>query len=296
MRFRETHCHCSPFSFDGKRSLEALLREADAKGLAGLCLTDHYDKDSVEGHIVADVSPYGGPAAAGEWIFDPEAYFSALLPLKRERDAAAAPGRGGRAELLIGVELNFEPHQVELGRRLAADYPFDEIIVSCHYMDDTDLYYYPEFFAQSKGEAYRRWLHKLIRIAASDLDFDILGHYDYIARCASYADPVMRYDDFADEFDTLFRLLIARGAALEFNTRARYQAKDEARRRAMAIDPRLVRRYLDLGGELVTLASDSHEEGTLGLLFEEGAATLYACGLRRLCYFKERRPYAIALT
>ncbi len=290
MRHFETHCHCSEFSLDSKRKLEELLREADAKQLAAICLTDHYDKDGVNGKMEREVSAYGAKPAEGEWIFDVEAYFAKLLPLKQARMAHAE-----KTQLLIGVELGYTAYLEAHYRRLLADWPFDQVIASIHFMNDIDLYFAPEFYEQDKSQAYGQWMQSLLALAESDMSYDVLGHFDYVIRYANYADNRLRYDDFPDEFDAMLKALAERERALEINTRYRFKLLRDGAADPGFIDPKIIRRFLDLGGELISVSSDSHENGTLGYLFDESCRSLNELGCRRICYFKARRPHYIDL-
>lgn len=286
MRWYETHCHSREFSLDAKRSLADLMQEADRKNFGAICLTDHYDKDGVSGLLERYASAYGEEPAEGEWIFPIADYFAALLPLKQQRSLTPE-----KAQLLIGVELGYSDYLLPYYQQMLKDWPFDQVLASIHFMNGIDLYFNREFYAQSKTEAYRAWLMELLELAGSGLEFDVLGHFDYVVRYAEYKDEALLYDDFPDEFDTLFKVMIERDRALEINTRFRYKKLDSGLPDPGFVDARIIKRYLDLGGELITISSDSHENGTVGRLFEDSAKELHKHGVKRICYFKERRPH-----
>jgi histidinol-phosphatase (PHP family) len=60
-------------------------------------------------------------------------------------------------------------------------------------------------------------------------------------------------------------------------------------------EPWLLRLYADLGGELVTLGSDSHEPGLIGNGFDEGADMLRSYGFRNITRFINRKPEFVGL-
>ncbi len=288
MKLYETHCHVKEFSLDGKRTLDELLTEADAKHFSAVCLTDHYDKDGINGVLERYASAYGEKPAEGEWIFDVEEYFAKLLPIKHDR--AQKPEK---TQLLIGAELGYTDYLVPVYEKLIADWPFDQIIASIHFIDDIDIYFSQAFYEQGKKNAYLRWMQTLIEMAESPLDYDVLGHFDYVIRYAKYDNLDLYYDDYPDEFDALLKALIARDRALEINTRYRYKKINEGLPDPGFVDKRIIQRFVDLGGELISISSDSHENGTLGHLFDDCAKELYALGVKRSYYFKNRRPHYI---
>lgn len=290
MRWNETHCHSREFSLDAKRPLAELLLEADRKNFGAICLTDHYDKDGVSGQLERYVSAYGEQPAEGEWIFPLEEYFAELLSLKQKRSLTPE-----KTQVLIGVELGYADYLVPFYQNLLQNWPFDQVIASIHFMDGVDLYFNREFYEQNKAEAYRAWMMQLLQLAQSDLRFNVLGHFDYVVRYAKYKDVQLYYDDFPDEFDALFKAMAERDIALEINTRFRYSKLNSGLPDPGFMDERIIKRYLDLGGELVSLSSDSHENGTVGRLFEESAKLLHKNGVKRISWFNERKPQFLYL-
>ena len=52
----------------------------------------------------------------------------------------------------------------------------------------------------------------------------------------------------------------------------------------------ILRRYRELGGEIITTGSDAHETGHLGYAFEKAAAILKDCGFQYYTVFRDRNP------
>jgi histidinol-phosphatase (PHP family) len=80
-----------------------------------------------------------------------------------------------------------------------------------------------------------------------------------------------------------------KGIALEFNTSCFRQGM------VCTPEPWLLRLYKDLGGELVTLGSDSHEPTLIGAGFDEGADMLRSVGFSRITRFINRKPEFVGL-
>lgn len=278
----ETHSHAADFSRDAARSLAALVAEADRKGFHTVVLTDHYEKDYFDDARLAQASPVGGAPAEGEWVFPLAAYF----------DAVEHAGRGHRVRLLPGIEIGYLPDRArDLADYLAA-WPFDQRIGSVHSLDGIDLAFaeaHP-LYRGTKAEAYGRILDAHIEMLDSPLAFEVMAHIDYLTRYAPYEDKAMRYEEFPDRFDAIFRRLIAKDIALEVNVRGRTKVFEQTGRDPGPMDAALLARYRELGGRLLTIAGDVHEEGYLGRFFPETIAYLQRLGFREACWYEKRQP------
>jgi histidinol-phosphatase (PHP family) len=122
-------------------------------------------------------------------------------------------------------------------------------------------------------------------------DFDILGHFDYIARYAPYSKRIIRYKEYSDELDSIFRFMIFNGKALEINTNT-YRVRNG---HSPVLDPDILKRYAQLGGELLTVGSDAHSPERFGEQFEHYMAFARQCGLRYVSYFEKRKPFLLKI-
>ena len=85
--------------------------------------------------------------------------------------------------------------------------------------------------------------------------YEIVGHIGYAVRYAPYADKELRYAEFAEEIDKILLEIIRRNKILEINS----SMKD-----ALCITPlEIFKRYFELGGRLVSIASDAHDTGRI---------------------------------
>ena len=83
--------------------------------------------------------------------------------------------------------------------------------------------------------------------------------------------------------------MIQKGKALEVNTASKGTKCD------LFHDTTILRRYRQLGGELVTLGSDAHDPSRLCADFEEASAALLSSGFNYAFVYKEHKPHAVAL-
>jgi histidinol-phosphatase (PHP family) len=271
----DNHNH-SQFSFDGKRtSVEASARAAAEAGLGGICFTDHCDH-------------YVPPMKASFENVVPE-YFNV-----EEQQAEISRVQsliGDRTRLLKGIEIGIYEECHEQIRKVLDENSFDQIIASVHYIEKTDPYYGGYYDGKDWKQAYGTYLETIYREMKWLEDFDIMGHYDYIVRYASYPVTSIRYRDFSDIFDEMFRYLIQEGKALEINTKS-YEGH---RGRMVEPDNDVLLRYREMGGEIVSLGSDSHEPSRVGAGFTRHAAFLKSLGFRWTAHYESRRLIQLPL-
>ena len=265
----DNHNH-SEFSFDGKRaSVERSAISAKNKGLGGICFSDHCDF-------------YVPPMKASFEDLVPE-YFN-VTEQQAEIDRVQELC-GNDFKILKGIEIGMYEECHEQIRTTLKDNDFDQIIASVHYIDQTDPYYGGFYDEKDWKQAYGRYLETIYREMIWLRDFDIMAHYDYVARYAPYTQASILYRDFSDILDEMFRYLISEGKALEINTKS-YQ---DYNGRTLQLDTELLLRYKDMGGEIISLGSDSHDPARTGDKFGHYAALLKSLGFRWTAHFEKRK-------
>lgn len=147
--------------------------------------------------------------------------------------------------LLLGVEIGMREEALERNRKLAAGGGFDCILGSVHVLEGTDLYE-PSFYAIAITSWQAGCLYAYFR-AMTDLikshDFiDVLGHIDYIARYAPYAEPDIYYHEFTEQIQEVLQTILAQGVIPELNTR-----RLDSRSALKALLP-VYKAYFDCGG------------------------------------------------
>lgn len=280
----DVHNHCVEFSPDASQPLLDRIKEAKANHLAGIVMTDHYDKDLVDEDLVISFSPMGSKPRPGEWIFYLPEYLDRLT-LEREKLREAKDP----FQLLIGIELGYAPVLVDPYREMIRQNPFDSVICSLHSLEFKDVYYFKELYQREKQEVYQLYLACLTQMVKEMEYANILGHFDYISRYSHYSEKKMYYRDFADEFDALFQALIDQNMSLELNSGS--QRAKEADGQPMGLpDPNLLIRYRELGGQLISLGSDAHHEGFVAGNFQLTAQYVKSLGFPYLVHYVNQQP------
>lgn len=266
----DQHTHCS-FSTDSDATPESMVTGAIRKGLTHLTLTDHMDLDYPG---TSDLEPL--------FEFNPEDYFSKLIPLKESVS--------GMLDLGIGIELGLRPGRADLNAKMEwmlKHYSFDFVIGSVHLLDDEDPYYESYWINRSAKDVLSKYFNDMLSSIREYDNFDSLGHLDYIIRyipsCCGSKNYI--YREFTDVLDEIFKILISKNKALEINTAGLAKGLP-------CFHPKLkcLQRYLELGGELITIGSDAHSPDKLATEFARTQDLLCSCDVKGYYIYKNRIP------
>ena len=272
----DNHNH-SQFSFDGKRSsIEGCAHEAISKGLSGIAFTDHCD--------------FFVPAMKAQYenlvpeVFD-------VAPQQKEIDRVQDLVGEGRLKILKGIEVGMHEDHHEDIRTMLSGNSFDQVIASVHYLDGIDPFYGGYYEDKDWKTAYGHYLETIYKEMTWLGDFDIMGHFDYVVRYAPYPETCLRYRDFSDILDEMLRYLIHEGKALEINTKS-YQ---DYKGRLVSLDAEVLERYRRMGGEIISLGSDSHDPSRVGHNFRYFAELFKSMGFRWTAHYEKRKLVQLPL-
>ncbi len=259
----DLHVHSS-FSSDSEEQLENSANAAIAKGLDTLCVTEHMDMDY----------------PTGEFMLDTDSYRNELLRLKAMYS--------DRIELLFGVELGLMDYLAPRLYEFTKSYPFDFIIGSSHLVDGTDPYY-PEYFGtHGDHNGILRYFESILSNITAFDDFDVYGHLDYVVRYShakSYSPS-----EYAELLDEILRKLISTGKGIELNTAGLKYGLGWAHPH-----PELLKRYREIGGEIITVGSDGHKGEHIAYDFNKASDILKAAGFEYYTVFRQRKPEFIKI-
>lgn len=244
--------------------LAPAVERAVSCGLAGIAFTDHVDIDY--------------PDRSYDFSFDVDTRAEFIDGLKR--------AYAGVIEIFHGVEIGLQPHVIEQSRAFIKRSDFDIVIASLHVIDRMCLTNRAGFFVgKSKDEAYRRYLEEMRNTLEAFGDFDVVGHIGYLRRYSPYPDNSLRYVDYGELLDKILAYVIGHGKAIELNT------SGYAYHLASPIpDYDIIKRYKELGGTLVTLASDAHTVDGIGRAFDMCTIKLGELGFMHTTCFRHRKP------
>lgn len=268
----DMHMH-TWFSTDSEVCPRDMADEAVRKGLKTICFTDHFDKDDLE---------WGE-----EGIFDVDAYFVEMQKLQEEY--------AGKLNIRIGIELGLRTYLKDYYEELTKKYPFDFVIGSVHnvpYKKDAEgniLYTDPAakklFTDRTDKEAYRLMMETTLENVRTSDCFQTLGHLDYIVRYGKSREKEYSYTDYADIIDEILKLLIEKEKGLEVNSAGLKYGLPFAHPH-----PDVLKRYRELGGEIITIGADAHKPEHIAYDFAKAEEILKSCGFKYYTEFFEQKP------
>jgi len=120
----------------------------------------------------------------------------------------------------------------------------------------------------------------------SDGSFDVLGHLDYVVRYGKEKEAQYSYKKYSELIDEILRTLIAKGKGLELNMAGLKYGLPFAHPH-----PDVLRRYKELGGEIITVGADGHKPEHIAYDFHKAEDILKESGFRYYAEFRERQPF-----
>ena len=252
------HIHSS-VSFDSTANSKDMVDAAVSKGLKEICFTDHWDYHS---------DPSDKPD-----LFSLEDYSNAYDALNDDR-----------IKIRRGVEYGLTEWNIKECDDLLSKRKFDFVIGSIHFVDGYDPYYADFWEGRTPEKAYLRYLEKTLECVELHDNFDVLGHLTYI--CKSPKNPTslpIRYENYPEISDEIMKILVKKGKGMEINTSGVDKTGD------FLPPATFLRRFKELGGEIVTLGSDAHTPDRVGQYSKEGLEILKDI-FGYVCTFNERTP------
>lgn len=262
----DVHMHCG-FSNDSETRPEDMIESAIAKGLSVICFTDHYDKDNLD---------WGDEA-----IFDVESYFQKMMALQEEyRD---------RIDIRIGAEIGMQPYLAEYYQNFMAQHPFDFVIGSVHSVLEHDVAL--DFFQKhSDPEGYKIYFEEMLQDVQKIKSYDVLGHLDYIVRYSNQGSKGFDLNDYMDIIEEILKQVIAHGKGIEMNMSGLKYGLG-----APHPQPEIIKRYRELGGEIITVGADGHIPEHIAYDYHLADDILKSCGFKYYTEFKGRKPVFVKI-
>lgn len=258
------HMHTS-FSGDCDAPMENMILQAISLGLETICFTEHHDMDF----------PIFENDPPGKFEVNTDSYLYDLIRLKQKY--------ASQIEVCFGIELGLQPHLMLDLARYAKSYDFDFIIGSTHLCNRQDVYYPGFYEGRSDEEAYREYFEEELLNIQKFQNFDVCGHLDYVVRYGKQKDADYSYAKYKDIFDRILLFLIEHEKGIELNTGG---LKNGMRQPNPCTD--ILKRYRELGGEIITIGSDAHATDSIAYRFDDAAALLKDCGFSYYSIFRSR--------
>lgn len=267
----DCHMHCS-HSVDSETPIEIMIEAAIAKGMKYIAFSDHLNRDYLYGK------------------FDSLDKEQLDIPFHIADVARVKQIYKHKIEIACGIECGFTKEAENDYVQLLCGQQFDVILNSVHTVCGWDCYLQEYFEGKSKKQAYEDYLLAVLDSVDAKFDYDVIAHFAFVARKASYEDRELKFEDFPDIIDTILKKIIQKGVSLELNS----QNKGIASPFIPGIS--IVDRYIELGGKEFTFGSDSHRVDRVNDKFEFVKEYLTSNNQKYLNIYKNRQKIKMDLT
>lgn len=253
-----THTNYSP---DSDAPFETMIKAAIDKGVNEFCVTDHIDNPELYFFDLPNYSKF-----LEEFNIFKEKYKNSI-------------------KLLFGAELSLAPYLKEEVEKIMPLQDYDFVIGSSHETEKKFLFSRTTYYdGKSKEEAFRIYFEEVLENIKIFDEYDVYGHFDYIYRYSKYADNSFNYFDYKDIIDECLKILVSKGKGLEVNASGfKYQLN--------SFHPSLdiLKTYKNLGGEIITYGSDSHEPFYIVNKYKEAMEYIKSAGFQYITTFEKRK-------
>ncbi|MBS7525923.1 histidinol-phosphatase HisJ family protein [Fusibacter paucivorans] len=259
------HNHTA-FSHDSEAPMTAVIEAAVRRGLKSIAITDHYDPDY--------------PNLLKDTTIDLDAYFLELTN--------AAEAYKDVIHIVKGIELGLQDQVTALLQRAVESYHFDFVLGSFHVADGMELYG-ETFYAGYPAEAvYQKFYENCYRVILKYDQFDVMGHVNIIDR---YATAIPAFHTYRELVEGIFKRLIEMGKGIELNTSSiRYGMGEHY---TPTIE--MLKLFRAMGGEIVTIGSDSHRAAEVGSDIDFAVELLKTLGYKYRTLYQDRKPVFVSL-
>ncbi len=278
----DLHMHSS-FSTDSDAPMESMVQSALTHKLKGICFTEHMDLDFPDFYM---------PEVPHAFVADPEEVYKEILRLREIYGSALWIG--------FGLEFGMQPHLSERFHQIAVKYPLDLIIASQHLVSSLDPYYPQTWENTTPEELIESYYQEMLSNLRSMQEWDTLAHIDYIIRYipgfreefastgkAAVYDSMRCHSEVIDE---ILRYVISLGKCIEVNTAGYKYNLGQPNP-----SPAVLKRYRELGGELITIGADAHAPEHVAIAFDQTKELLLHLGFHSYCVFENRQMRELSL-
>lgn len=252
------HTHHSPDSESGLRDIcEAALRA----GLSALTVTDHVEMSGYE---------EGGYDRAADASFDETGRFAERYE--------------GRLLVLRGVELGEPLEDPDAAGALLDRHAYDFVLGSLHNLPGMDDFYYLDYREADVERLMDLYFAELLKMTKWGR-FDSLAHLTYPFRYVPREQREAGAARWGDAIDAVLKSAAERGLALEINVSGLRGPEP-----FLLPEAGLLRRFREVGGQLVTVGSDAHTPQDVGVPLREGLRAAFEAGFPSYAVFVNRQP------
>lgn len=251
------HMHTS-FSDDSIYPMEDCIKKSISLGFNEICFTEHID--------------YGCPTS---FCCDCESYLETFKKLQEKYQ--------NQITLKFGIEFGAQAHHKDYFENIFSHYPFDFVLLSFHQVEDKELWNQDFQSGKSQAEYNKIYFNEMYNTATALNCYSVLAHMDLMRRYDRFGE--YPFEKSKEQIEQILKLVIEKGKGIEVNTSSfRYKLED------LTPATPILKLYKELGGEIITIGSDSHREIQVGEKIPYVREVLKSLGYRYFTTFDKMKP------
>lgn len=267
----DLHIH-SEYSMDGKFNMEDITKQAINKKGKAICFTDHINLESTSKQI--------------DILFDIDEYIREITKVRHKYK--------NEIDILSGIEIAIKSHLLHRYDKLISNYNFDYVLMSIKSVDRLDIVKDNVFNKFNTKSILIKYYTEMLSCVKNFDNFDALAHIDYIDRYAKVQTgnsiKIEEYDEIYSIIEEILTELINKDKGLEVNTGSLRNGLNYLHPK-----PEILKMYYDLGGEIITVGSDSSDKKDLFSNYKYVEKELKKLGFKQIYIFKNRKKIPILL-
>lgn len=263
MYYSDFHIH-STNSFDGKNTIDDICKKAIGEGLKEICFTEHFS-----------INPYA------------TTYNFLNIDIYNEEIENSIYIYEGKIKIRKGLEI-CEPHiNKEILVNTIAPMNLDFIIGSLHNINEVKFRKFIE--GKTNKAAYEEYFKEVYNLALLG-EMDILGHLDLLKRYAFQSLSNYSFKEFKYIISSILKVLIDRNIGIEINSSGE---RNEVSEFFPKIE--ILKLYKSLGGQIITIGSDSHDDYNIGYGFDSSYLLLKEIGFKYFYTYEKRKEIPVKI-
>ncbi|MGN1399084.1 MAG: histidinol-phosphatase HisJ family protein [Erysipelotrichaceae bacterium] len=268
------HVHTS-FSPDSDYPMRQVIEDAIKLKLDEICITDHIDFGLLKSW------PENATVEEKEKL-DRSLYMTDHI---RSSQALKAYQKEYQDQITVkfGYEFGMQMPWLKQFEEVYSLYDLDFVILSVHAIDNHGIWTDEFQLNRSQKEYNDRYYQEIYDLVNNYHDYCVLGHLDSIVRYDRKG--IYPFDNNRQLITEILKKAISEGKGIEINTsNVRYGLKDSTPSKEILL------LYKSLGGNIITLGSDSHRQGQLASHFQATKQYLLDLGFEYFCTYQKMKP------
>ena len=263
---QDLHLH-SEFSFDSYTDPEENIKAAIKNKVKIMAFTDHMDNFCQNDRDI---------------FFDLEKYFSTIYKFREKYK--------NQIKILAGVEVGLACENADKINQFIDENPFDFIIGSIHAVEFKDIWSNRKIIEENPKYYFRKYYQYMLESIKSCKNFSVLGHIDYIDRYTKDKSVIPDFSFYEDLIEEILKELVKTNRGFEYNTAGFRNDLTHANPK-----DKILEKYKNLGGNIITLGSDSHFPDTISYKINDGIKHLKHLGYKNISYFENKKEKIIEI-